>query len=41
MVAGSIPSGTGSATMAGISVARASVSESRVFGAADGHFMSV
>jgi len=40
-VAGSIPSGAGSLVSAGIRVARASVSESLVFGAADGHFMSV
>ncbi|HWG64076.1 MAG TPA: hypothetical protein VG253_20500 [Streptosporangiaceae bacterium] len=40
-VLGSIPSGAGSLVTAGIRVARASVSASRVFGAADGHFMSV
>ena len=40
-VAGSIPSGAGSLVRAGMRVARASVSESRVLGAADGHFMSV
>ena len=40
-VPGSSPSGTGSLVTAGMRVARASVSESRVFGAADGHFMSM
>ena len=37
----SVPSGGGSLVTAGMMVARASVSASRVFGAADGHFMSV
>jgi hypothetical protein len=40
-VPGSIPSGAGSLVTAGIRVARASVSASRVFGAADGHFISM